>query len=687
MGKGGVRVDGNKIRRVWECMRRVYPEAGVSEDELRAVAEEAYVAADHNYGVEKAIEWGRGFEWDKEVAVRDLERLKRNNYNIEEMTREQHCLMADRRLSVARIERWIAVEDPDRERLINLAEGMVVLADDGFVPNNRTPKQRSLYLRARNPVNKLFQDMWSKDLVFIVPTVEVNGVVKHLHPAGWAPKWNKACGRQIGDVSDHEFGPALNSEGAKAKLKEMYSDIRHPTVEDLVGMVNEFAEEKKRELGDAFNWDDLVLFKGDLAMAFTLLFVRPDGVRLFACELTDGLTLFYHTGFFGWTGTPFAFQVITRVLERALKALKMPGSVKIYVDDLMGVCMKADLIECRRIITELCEGLLGPTAIAEKKWEDSLATGQIDWIGWQLDLRTRKVNLARRNFLKVLYGFCEAKENAPMRVIELMKLASWASRYSMILRQMRPFSAALYSDTGGVVSMHAFRELSTAAKIAVQMWMVLLALLNIDERRFSRAFSSFGEQLASVSLEYDASLEGVGVILRTIHESQLIGVGAVPLPFRLEGDSGFQNTVEFTACTLGIAGLAQLGYRAVNVRLVGDNRTSLKWGSTERFKGTLGLRAAIVFVLVSIAFDIWVTETVHVPGVDHVIPDALSRGRLMTELGFRLEDSLRWEDDRALMELLVLCDPTEPIRSVSELCDMWASVRAWVHSVMTGMSS
>ena len=62
-------------------MRSVFPEADVSEEELLRVAEEAYVAADHNYGVEKAIEWGRDFVWDKEVAVRDVVKLRRNNYN------------------------------------------------------------------------------------------------------------------------------------------------------------------------------------------------------------------------------------------------------------------------------------------------------------------------------------------------------------------------------------------------------------------------------------------------------------------------------------------------------------------------------------------------------------------------------------------------------------------------------
>ena len=678
-------MDENKIRRVWECMRSVFPEADVSEEELLRVAEEAYVAADHNYGVEKAIEWGRDFVWDKEVAVRDVVKLRRNHYNIEAMAREQHTLMASRRLSIERIDKWVSRDDPDRERLVSLAEGMVVLAADEFVPNNRAPRQRNLYMRAKNPVNKLFQDMWDKELVFIVPTIELEGVEKHLHPAGWAPKWSKECGRQIGDVSDHEFGPALNSEGAKAKLKEMYSDIHHPTVEDLVEMVNEFAEEKRSELGDAFSWDDIVLFKGDLAVAFTLLFVRPDGVKMFACELTDGLTLFYHTGFFGWTGTPFAFQVITRVLERALRTMKLPGRVKIYVDDLMGVCMKADLIRCRRIITELCEGLLGPVAIAEKKWEDSLASGTIDWIGWQLDLGTRKVTLARRNFLKVLYGFCDASENEPMRVIELMKLASWSSRYSMIVRQMRPFSAALYSDTGGTVSRHAFRDLSIPARIAVQMWRVLLGVLNFDEKRYSRDFSSFGTPAASVEVKYDASLEGIGVLLSTIPENRLVGVGAVTLPYDLNGDSGYQNTVEFIAGTMGMAGLAQAGFRSVNVRMVGDNRTSLKWGSTERFKGKLCLRSALVFVLVSIAFDFWVTEDVYVPGIENVITDALSRGKKIRELGFRQEDSLSWEDDQALMKLLVLCDPSEAVGSVEGLCGLWSSVRLWIHTITAGL--
>ena len=165
VGAGTVRVDRDQVRKVCECMRRVFPEAGVSEGELLVIAEEAYRAADRNYGIEVAIKWGEDFVWDKDVASRDLVKLKRNNYDIGAMTQEHHSNMAKDRLSVERIEAWVSPDDPDRARLVDLAHGMRVISDDEFAPNNRAPRQRSLYKRAQKPVNKLFQEMWKLGLV------------------------------------------------------------------------------------------------------------------------------------------------------------------------------------------------------------------------------------------------------------------------------------------------------------------------------------------------------------------------------------------------------------------------------------------------------------------------------------------------------------------------------------------
>ena len=131
-------------------------------------------------------------------------------------------------------------------------------------------------------------------------------------------------------------------------------------------MVLDYAEEMRAELGSAFNWEDLLLWKGDLRKAFTLLNFRPDGTKLFACELTDDLVMLYHTGLFGWTGTPFCFQVITRVVERLVNA-HIKGRMKMYVDDGMGVTMRQFVEHDIATMREVCDGLLGPHAIAEDK--------------------------------------------------------------------------------------------------------------------------------------------------------------------------------------------------------------------------------------------------------------------------------------------------------------------------------
>ena len=50
----------------------------------------------------------------------------------------------------------------------------------------------------------------------------------------------------------------------------------------------------------------------------------------------------YITGMFGWTGMPYAFQVMTRILVRIINA-DLAGECLMYVDDLMGACSLAEL--------------------------------------------------------------------------------------------------------------------------------------------------------------------------------------------------------------------------------------------------------------------------------------------------------------------------------------------------------
>ena len=69
--------DVEAMRKVCECIRVIYPETSISEIELRELVEESFVAADENYDVQEAIEWGKDFSWPEGVATRDLIKLKK----------------------------------------------------------------------------------------------------------------------------------------------------------------------------------------------------------------------------------------------------------------------------------------------------------------------------------------------------------------------------------------------------------------------------------------------------------------------------------------------------------------------------------------------------------------------------------------------------------------------------------
>jgi len=73
-----------------------------------------------------------------------------------------------------------------------------------------------------------------------------------------------------------------------------------------------------------------------MAGAFTLLNILSEKNRLCAYELTDGLTMFYISGFFRHCSLPSFFNVVTRVAELEIRA-RIHGAVCMYVDDMCGV--------------------------------------------------------------------------------------------------------------------------------------------------------------------------------------------------------------------------------------------------------------------------------------------------------------------------------------------------------------
>jgi len=684
--EGGEGQKEEKILRMMQTIRVMYKSIKVSDDQLRAVVEEAYRTTDLDFAVEAAVEWGAGFVWPSNVHVRDEARAKKHGFRLCDMAEEVHEEMLPDRLSSDRISQWVPESDPDLVRLQGLVRGMRVLTDTTeFSPNGKPPPLRKLYERVKGAVNKTLLALWEEGLVFIV-TKEVAQMMGKLHytPTHWTKKVGKPGGRYLFDSKDRKFGPALNSDRARELLRELYGDIIHPTIEDIIIMILDFEDNMREQYGEEFSAEEVMLWKADLRQAFTLLFFDPNDTPYLATELTDGLVMIYHSGLFGWTGTPYAFQVITRVITRLVQTRVM-GKMLMYVDDGMGVTLRQHLQHDQDHMRVVCEGLLGSKAMAPDKWESGR---RLTMIGWTVDLDSRRVTISRKSFMKTLYGFFSADLHAPFQVRTLQKLGSWASRYSLILRVMRPFSAAIYAETAGMDNIMAFKHIGVPCQCAILMWRVSLVLLMLDESTFARSLDSFRPSFtADLILGYDASLEGIGFGFRpsdvevdndNMDYEQL---GVVTLPWGTGKESKYMNVLELFAVTVALFHLAHSGRRGLRIWLRGDNRTSLEWSSEEHFRTVLGLPITVAFISICVAFDFEVVGWSHVRSEDNVLFDRLSRGGRPEDVG--VTTYARMESGEWLNRLINLCDPTVSFNSVPQFIKWWTRVNECVEIVKT----
>jgi hypothetical protein len=514
----------------------------------------------------------------------------------------------------------------------------------------------------------------------------------HICKAHWTHKKGKKCGRPLGDLSNVD-GIAINNDDTAAAAVDYYGKIRHPTITDIACMIYEFWVEAKGKNPD-LRWEDMRIWKMDLKGAYTLLSFRPDDVGLFAMLLTDDVVYLQIAGIFGWSGTPAAFQVVTRAICWELRHA-LQGRTLMYVDDIVGVCFEGDMKEDLARTRSICTDLLGPNSVADDKTEYGT---RLDMIGYTIDLSTSpdraRVLIARKNFLTALHGFISTDTSKRINLRHAQRLASWGTRYGMICRVMRFFCGALNRVTWGRTEQHALFLLSEEAIIAVQCWRAMLCLVRYRETEFTRTLESFTHTTPVIIAEFDASLSGAGLIwsVRNDGAEEVLGVSAVDLTRLGFGvDSSYQNLSEFIGAVLSVIGQVVLGFSGASLALRGDSVTALTWAITERPRGAIVTNAAMVWTLLCIAADINVKEITHIAGEDNEKCDRLSRRGASPKTSI-LEDAadmgmpgarvLEMSGDETVMGIIELCDPRIQLDSELQFIDFWTSARVAIEKFM-----
>ena len=272
--------------------------------ELERIMEEAFHLASRDYGIPEAIDAGRNFQLPTVNLTRDLRNLVQHGGSLRAMTASVQASRSDQRLSLERISVSLdrigvcgvtprqLLQSPtcvDTLRLARLAvEGITIPRYEGFSPNLRPPNPKAVYKSVHAAVNCTFTQLWEQFLVFIVPTVAlmaVGGV--HFTPTSWTTKVGRALGRYIFDARSKSAGTPLNCYSPEylADLRREWGFLTLPTIKHLVRMVLKYEQSQRDLLGQAFDPTVIILLKGDLSKAFTLLSFSPESVELTASEL------------------------------------------------------------------------------------------------------------------------------------------------------------------------------------------------------------------------------------------------------------------------------------------------------------------------------------------------------------------------------------------------------------------
>ena len=666
------------------------PNQLLPQDRLREIIRAAIRASDEDYGIGEAVTWAGGYTFPQSMLESSLAGFKEAGFDLTSMVRNQLLLLAPNRLNDHRITQ-LHPDNPEKNLLYDLAKGMRVPLPPDFRPNGTEPPAplRATYIRVHAAVNRMLGSIVDQKLAFLLPKPLALQYIRNIHfcSAHWAPKKGKPSGRPIGDLT-YVSGSPLNTPATTAASAAFYGDIRHPTIEDIVNMVLDFWLKAKAK-DPTVQWTDLRLWKLDLRGAYQLISFRPEDAALFAMELTDDLVYIQFAGIFGWSSTPAAFHVITRAISWELRHL-LVSFILMYVDDIIGICFLRDIASELAKAQQVCTDLLGPNAVATEKTEFGT---RIEVIGYVVDLARMRVSISDKNFLNTIYGFLSVDLDAPMTLPTAQRLASWGSRYGKICRAMRPFSGALHRISAGRTSRHATFLLTDEAKLAIRCWRAMLYLLRFDEDKFSRTLESFNLATPPCYIvEFDASLAGAGVLLfqRIDGAEVCLGCSAVDLSSLEFGtDSSFQNVSEFIGVILGIIGLVKLGVRDVDILVRGDSISALTWVETERYRGSLVTNSSWVFTTLSIAYNISVKETMHIPRTGNSRCDQLSRLGVSGEtvsssicnFGLGSPRILDLANCKYVRQILRGCDPRTIFSNESVFTNYWSDIRDAIEAI------
>jgi hypothetical protein len=239
--------------------------------------------------------------------------------------------------------------------------------------------------------------------------------------------------------------------------------------------------------------------------AFTLMSFKDSEVPLLGARLSEERAIFFICGIFGWTGTPAAFQVVTRAIQYEVNRLVF-GLVQMYVDDIFGISVRGKVDQDVETTVSFCRALFKSDCVEPSKTEVGQRVGVI---GSTLDLDQEVVSMSEKNFHRVVYGLAEVRKGNRATVKMLQRFGSWLSRYSEVIPVLKPLAKTIHRSFCG---MHREGAVELDGEV-LRTLQVFRAIFILSVAEWARRLITFCGRDPGMVVEFDASLFGGGPVM------------------------------------------------------------------------------------------------------------------------------------------------------------------------------
>jgi hypothetical protein len=633
----------------------------------------------------KAEKEAKDMEIDPLSLTKDSEELKADGSDLLTFIKKRMEVNKLTKLSGMSVKAVLPESDPEFNIAYNIAEdGVLITYDENFIRQSKPIPPRPLQERIPTAILALIVKLYKNNQGLIFRWKDLSPedrVLLHFSSLHWRGEYAKVLGRLLFDLSnsDIEGCLALNEGTAKQDAIDRWSVVELETIYQWIEQWLKYNKIHK------CTWKDCLIGTDDVKGAFPRLNFQPNSAVLVAATISidennaDNNLIYINTsGAMGWTGTPMAFEAVSRPLARLVQS-KITCPLGRYVDDY-NLYGKPEHIEVdKRVLQDSIKQYFGQDGIADEKDKlDSIG----DLLAWNINLlrgeiRPKDKAIAKLTFILFMFDLNVAQ---PLKLWEcIMSLTNY---YAKGIRGAISFIKPFQTMVGLAHSGNKTAIATATTKFAIDQWRIMLFTLFIDKESLSipieifyvnnnplfKIEKSIYDNTSNLIIQGDAGPDQLAVGFYCNKTKELICWTKYKLPYPEWDNVNCHTYYEYLVFMLSQILIYMLYPNNTGIIVTfqwkNDNTAALCWAGEQACKSLANQYACVVVNTIQIESDILMIKPIFISGIDMADIDRASRN--MPAPSLTPDKYIHIQDNKIINEIFEITSPYNKTKFMKE---------------------